>query len=100
MLSRRNILRRISALPLLGGLLGSGIPIQSVLAAPAAAAKRNLIKELGLRTFINAAGTYTPMTASLMPDEVMGRENNIIDLTVFMLKSGQEKIVAKRIQEE
>jgi L-seryl-tRNA(Ser) seleniumtransferase len=32
--------------------------------------------------------------------EVMGRENNIINITVFMLKHGQEKVVAKRLQEE
>lgn len=38
--------------------------------------KRNLIKELGLRTFINAAGNYTSMTASLMPDEVMETINS------------------------
>ena len=28
-------------------------------------------RELGVRPFINAAGTYTAMTASLMPPEVM-----------------------------
>lgn len=32
--------------------------------------------------------------------EVMGSENNTINLTVFMLKPGQEKIVANRLQEE
>ncbi|MEK7409083.1 MAG: aminotransferase class V-fold PLP-dependent enzyme, partial [Acidobacteriota bacterium] len=36
----------------------------------AAAAKRDFFKELGVRTFINAAGTYTALTASLMPPEV------------------------------
>jgi len=29
-----------------------------------------------------------------------GDEDNSIDLTVFMLKNGEEKIVAKRIKEE
>jgi len=33
--------------------------------------KRNLFKELGIRTFINAAGTYTFMSGCLMQDEVM-----------------------------
>ncbi len=37
----------------------------------AAAAKRDVIRELGVRTFINAAGTFTKLTASLMPPEVM-----------------------------
>ncbi|GAB3265640.1 aminotransferase class V-fold PLP-dependent enzyme [Larkinella harenae] len=57
-------------MPLLGGLVGSAAPLQTALAAPNAAA-RNLVKELGIRTFINAAGTYTAMTGSLMQDEVM-----------------------------
>lgn len=33
--------------------------------------KRDLFKELGIRTFINAAGTYTSMSGCLMQDEVM-----------------------------
>ena len=32
---------------------------------------RDYFRELGVRPFINAAGTYTAMTASLMPPEVM-----------------------------
>src|SRR6185295_7312385 len=32
-------------------------------------------RELGVRPFINAAGTYTAMTASLMPPEVMDAIN-------------------------
>jgi L-seryl-tRNA(Ser) seleniumtransferase len=32
---------------------------------------RDYFRELGVRPFINAAGTYTAMTASLMPREVM-----------------------------
>ncbi len=32
---------------------------------------RDLISELGVRSFINAAGTYTAMTGSLMPPEVI-----------------------------
>jgi L-seryl-tRNA(Ser) seleniumtransferase len=43
------------------------------MAASPAARKgaRDLFKELGVRPFINAAGTYTDMTASLMRPEVM-----------------------------
>jgi L-seryl-tRNA(Ser) seleniumtransferase len=36
----------------------------------AAPAKRDYLKELGVRPIINAAGTYTMFTASLMPPEV------------------------------
>ncbi len=32
---------------------------------------RDIVAELGCRTFINAAGTYTRLTASRMPDEVV-----------------------------
>ena len=35
------------------------------------AAKRDYFREMGIRPFINAAGTYTAMTSSLMPPEVM-----------------------------
>ena len=66
--SRRGFLETLSTLPLAGGLTAAG-------AAPAAASTRkrgaDYFRELGVRPFINAAGTYTAMTASLMPPEVM-----------------------------
>ncbi|MEM9671698.1 MAG: aminotransferase class V-fold PLP-dependent enzyme [Bacteroidota bacterium] len=70
MLSRRKLLRNLSSLPLVGGLLGSHAASASstTLTAPL---RRDYFKELGIRTFINAAGTYTSMTGSLMPEEVM-----------------------------
>ncbi len=68
-MKRREIIKRLSLAPLASGLL-AGTPTESVNAATLYA-KRDLFKELGLRTFINAAGNYTAMTASLMPDEVM-----------------------------
>ena len=33
--------------------------------------RTRLLRDLGVRPFINASGTYTAMTASLMPPEVM-----------------------------
>lgn len=68
-MKRREIIKRLSLAPLASGLLAV-TPTESVNAATLYA-KRDLFKELGLRTFINAAGNYTAMTASLMPDEVM-----------------------------
>lgn len=71
MSTRRKALKTLSALPLVGGLLGP-----SLLTAKATeevileSAARDFFKELGLRTFINAAGTYTSMTGSLMHKEV------------------------------
>jgi D-glucosaminate-6-phosphate ammonia-lyase len=67
MLTRRTFVERLSTLPLVGGLLGGSAA--TALAAPAS--RRDYFKDLGVRPFINAAGTYTDMTASLMPPEVM-----------------------------
>jgi L-seryl-tRNA(Ser) seleniumtransferase len=68
-MKRRDLVKFFSIGPVAGAFLGS-IPFSKAEAAPNKV-KRNLVKELGLRTFINAAGTYTTMTASLMADEVM-----------------------------
>jgi L-seryl-tRNA(Ser) seleniumtransferase len=69
MWSRRRFLEAVSALPLVGGFAGAAAPAA---AATAAAGKaRDYFAELGIRPFINAAGTYTAMTASLMPPEVI-----------------------------
>ncbi len=69
-MKRRQILKGLSLLPFSGTLAGSLASSKS-LAEPSKSAKRNLLDELGIRTFINAAGTYTTMTASLMADEVV-----------------------------
>ena len=73
MLSRRKLIKRLSTVPLLGGLVGGVIPFESAIAStgPKVPAPRDLFKELGVRTFINAAGTLTYMTGSLMQDEVL-----------------------------
>ncbi len=69
-MKRRDLVKFFSIGPLAGAFIGSALPIGKAAASPPKV-KRNLIKELGLRPFINAAGTYTTMTASLMADEVM-----------------------------
>jgi L-seryl-tRNA(Ser) seleniumtransferase len=61
---RRSFLRALANLPVVGGLF-------SATAAPRRAAARDYFAELGVRPFINAAGTYTALTASLMPPEVV-----------------------------
>ena len=72
MFTRRSFIERLSTLPLVGGFLGGAASSASAAAAPAT---RDYFKELGVRPFINAAGTYTDMTASLMPLEVMAAIN-------------------------
>jgi L-seryl-tRNA(Ser) seleniumtransferase len=69
-MKRRDILKGISFLPFAGGVAGSILPFETVKATPQSR-KRDLYKELGVRTFINAAGTYTFMTGSLMHDYVI-----------------------------
>ncbi|WP_420401743.1 aminotransferase class V-fold PLP-dependent enzyme [Flagellimonas sp.] len=72
MISRRKLLKTLSSLPVIGGLAGAGLLTpQTIGANMAKPVGRNLFKELGLRTFINAAGTYTSMTGSMMPKEVV-----------------------------
>lgn len=63
MSDRRAFLQSLSSVPVIGSLLPA-----SLKAAPA---KRDYFKELGVGTFINAAGTYTTLTASLMLPEVV-----------------------------
>lgn len=58
-------------MPFVGGLLGSQTLSAATSNMETAPAKRNYFEELGVRTFINAAGTYTALTASLMPKEVI-----------------------------
>jgi len=67
MWSRRRFLESISTLPIVGGLVGAS----TVAAAPSRKGPRDYFREIGVRPFINAAGTYTAMTASLMPPEVI-----------------------------
>src|SRR4051812_33160003 len=68
-MKRRDILKGFSLLPFAGGITGSILPSVTAKASPRA--NRDLFKELGVRTFINAAGTYTFMTGSLMHDYVV-----------------------------
>ena len=66
MANRRKFLKSLSVAPAVAGLAP---------AAAAAAPKRDYFKDLGVRPLINAAGTYTMFTASLMQPEVMDAIN-------------------------
>jgi len=91
-MKRRNVIKGLSLLPFAGGAIGSVIPSSSAVAAPGPV--RDVFKELGLRTFINAAGTYTAMTASLMPEEVIEAINSSAK-KFAMLNDVQDKAGAK-----
>ena len=71
-MKRRDLIKFLSAAPLAGGMIGTGLTTQTAVAGEtlAASAGRDLFKELGLKTFINASCVCTSLTASLMPPEV------------------------------
>lgn len=69
-LSRRRFLEKGSHAIAAGGLAaGAGIPTTATKPRAKATAV-NYYEKLGVTPFINAAGTYTVLTASLLPDEV------------------------------
>jgi L-seryl-tRNA(Ser) seleniumtransferase len=70
-MKRRDLIKGISLLPFSGGVLTS----KSVFAKQHLP-KQDLFKELGVRTFINARGTITFMSGSLMHDYVLEAINN------------------------
>src|SRR5262245_24470064 len=67
--ARRSFLATLTGLPCLGGLMSAN-RVNGAAAAETGPA-RDVIQELGVRSFINAAGTYTALTGSLMPPEVV-----------------------------
>lgn len=71
-MKRREIIKLLSAAPVAGCILGSASPFEAVAAEASInpIAERDLFKELGLKTFINASCVCTTLTASLMPPEV------------------------------
>jgi len=70
-MQRRELFRHLSFLTLTGGAVSLTLPSSAKSLVAASPLKRDLFKELGIRTFINAAGTYTAMTGSLMHDYVV-----------------------------
>ena len=69
--NRRELLKGLAALPFIGALFGSSALAKTTATATTSAFARDYFKELGLRTFINAAGTYTALTGSMMRPEAL-----------------------------
>jgi len=94
MTKRRDLLKSLVTLPVAGG-----ITMHDAFATPGTEKdfERDYFKELGLRTYINAAGTYTALTASLPHPEVM-KAINYAALQFVRLEDLQEK-VGERIAE-
>lgn len=92
-MKRRALLKNLTVLPL-AGIGTAALPFQGVLAETPAAKARDVFEELGVRTFINAAGNYTVMTGSLMPLEVM-QAMDVASKKYVMLDELQDKVGAK-----
>lgn len=98
-MKRRDLIKNLTLSPLAGGLLASTIPSSAADGKPV---KRDLFKELGVRTFINAAGTLTYMTGCLMREEVMDAINSSA-LQFCMIDELQDKVgerIAKLVHSE
>jgi D-glucosaminate-6-phosphate ammonia-lyase len=89
---RRNFLQVMSSIPFIGGLFTS-----NAIAATTKPAGRDYFKELNVRPFINGAGTFTVLTASLMWPEVV-EALNYASKTFVPLNDLQEA-VGKRVAE-
>jgi L-seryl-tRNA(Ser) seleniumtransferase len=93
MTKRRDLLKGLIALP----LMGSASTTESLGKTITKDFERDYFKELGIRTFINAAGTYTTLTASLPHPEAV-KAINYAALQYVQLEELQEK-VGERIAE-
>lgn len=91
-MKRRDLIKGLTVLPLAGGILsGESAAAAELPAGVSAAAKRDLFKELGIRTFINARATLTAYTGSLMQDEVLETIRNT-SRRYCMLDELQDKV--------
>lgn len=94
-MKRRELIKNLSVLPASTVLLGGAIPIGTMMTSCASSApKRDLFSELGIRTFINAAGTYTAMSGCIMQDEVV-ETIRLSSQKFAMIDEVQDKVGAK-----
>lgn len=95
--SRRSFVRLAGAL---GALLGRESLHAAALASPAEGAGEDYYAKLGVPTIINAAGTYTALTAACMPPEVVAAVQRAalhpVRLHDLQVKSGE--YIAKRLR--
>ena len=85
-MKRRDLIKGMTLIPFSGGVLTSK-PVFAEQHLP----KQDLFKELGVRTFINARGTITAMSGSLMHDYVLDAINSS-SKDFCMLEELQDKV--------
>ena len=70
-MNRRKLLKSFASIPFIGSFLNSDFAFSNPNSDYFSNSnQKDLYKDLGVRTFINCAGTYTALTGSLMPKEV------------------------------
>ena len=88
-MKRRQLIKNLSILPL-AGVVNNKLPLNFI-GSSMPDSGNDLFKELGIRTFINAAGTLTYMTGSLMQDKVV-EAINYTSRHFCMLDEVQDKV--------
>jgi D-glucosaminate-6-phosphate ammonia-lyase len=88
MFSRRILFGTLARAPFLGAAFSASAALSKKKPVP------DYFKDLGVRPFINAAGTYTTLTASLMPDEVLDAMRSVSSRYVHLPKL-QEAVGAR-----
>jgi L-seryl-tRNA(Ser) seleniumtransferase len=88
-MKRRDLIKAVSLIPVSGGIFTSKSSF-----AKNPLPKQDLFKELGVRTFINARGTITFMSGSLMHDYVLDAINST-SKDFCMLEELQDKVGEK-----
>jgi len=91
-MKRRELVKSLAALPLAGGLIGSGL--SAFAAEKPSAPARDFFKELGVTPVINAAATMTFLSGSLMLPEVLEAINSTSHHFANMYEL-QDKVGAK-----
>jgi uncharacterized pyridoxal phosphate-dependent enzyme len=89
-MKRRKIIQSLSTLPLIG-IFPRNLSMPD---SESVRKKRDLIGELGIRSFINAAGTLTYMSGCIMQDEVVETIENT-SRHFCMIDEVQDKVGAK-----
>jgi L-seryl-tRNA(Ser) seleniumtransferase len=93
MISRRKSIQLLSSIPF-AGLLFEGLNSITINTSKISPSYRDFYKELGIRTFINATGTHTFLTGSLMRPEVLEAINYASHQYVNLLEM-QDKVGAR-----
>lgn len=91
--NRRTFLRNILGPSAVGAAVSGRLSAATSKKKARSPVARDVLGELGVRTFINAAGTYTRLTASRMPPEVLSAmqsaSTRYVDLQELHEKAGE-----------